>query len=254
MKNLFYLLIVLNVVFFVWKNVREQPVSDQATPTDNSLSFADGGDRPLTLPAAGPDIAPATPPADDDAGQVAEHQVADGGVGQTDSAESEKPLEPLQQSADGCYEIGPILTREAADAYLGLIGSSVQEARVVIKTGAVPDGWWVLYPKARTLEGARANRRLLAKYGVFDSWIFDKGPLALAISLGLYKTRGEAEQAAKPLLDRGVIVEVAPRRIRGEVFALKLNWSGLPLELDEKVQLLNSQDSALQMPAPSQCH
>jgi hypothetical protein len=55
-------------------------------------------------------------------------------------------------------------------------------------------------------------------------------------------------------MDRGVIVEVAPRRVRGEVFALKLNWSGLSLELDEKVQLLNSQDSALQMPAPSQCH
>jgi hypothetical protein len=254
MKNLFYLLIVLNVVFFVWKNGLEPHVSDPATATAGSFSFSDGGDRQLTLPAAGPDIAPATPPADAAAGQTPTHQVAEGGEGPADFAEPEKPLEPLLQSADGCYEIGPILTREAAEAYLGLIGSSVQEARVVIKTGAVPDGWWVLYPKARTLEGARANRRLLAKYGVFDSWIFDKGPLALAISLGLYKTRGEAEQAAKPLMDRGVIVEVAPRRVRGEVFALKLNWSGLPLELDEKVQLLNSQDSALQMPAPSQCH
>jgi hypothetical protein len=41
--------------------------------------------------------------------------------------------------------------------------------------------------------------------------------------------------------------------VRGDVYWVRFSWKGLPLDLEEIVRVLNSQDPALQMPLPAPC-
>lgn len=240
MKYLFYILVVINLVFFTWK-----------FGLQHSESFLrDENDQHLELPDHS-----AVPPDNGETGDNPDSYPAE-----TDPAESitgpiiiEPPSLPRTASAKGCFEIGPLQTREAAEGYMTLLAPSAKDIRLAIRPGDVPDGWWVIYPKAATFEAAHANRHMLESNGIFDSWLFDKGPLAGAISLGLYKTREEADQALQLLVEKGIGAKVVPRLVRGEVFWLKIPWPGLPLALDETVQVLNSQDPTLAMPAPVPC-
>ena len=236
MKYLFYVLVVINLVFFVWKLGLQH----------GETFLRDDNDRHMELPEDVADFEggddreeyPAGPEAVEDA---------------TGPIIIEPPPEPRHASAKGCFEIGPIQNREAAEGFMSLLAHSAKEIRLVIRPGDVPEGWWVVYPKASTLEATHANRRMLEAHGIFDSWLFDKGPLAGAISLGLYKTREEADQALRLLAEKGIGAKVVPRLVRGEVFWLKIPWTGLPLALEETIQVLNSQDPTLAMPLPAVC-
>jgi hypothetical protein len=237
LKYLFYVLIVINLVFFTWRFGLQQGES----------FLGDDADQHLELPedALGPE-----PGSEMD-------EYADSHVPSEEATGPiflEPPSVPRAASAKGCFEIGPLQSRETAEGFMTLLAPSARDIRLVIRPGDVPEGWWVIYPKASTLEAAHANRRMLEGKGIFDSWLFDKGPLAGALSLGLYKTREEADQALQILLAKGIGAKVAPRLVRGEVFWLKIPWTGLPLALEETVQVLNSQDPTLAMPLPVVCN
>lgn len=234
MKYLFYLLVMINLVFFIWKFGMEHSESLLQARHDQQYQLPEEGIPPVLEQEPWPT---AEPPAETAAVELPE-------------ASSVLPRTP---SKHGCFEIGPIPTREKAEAYETLLEPNVKEARVVIRAGDVPEGWWVLYPKAATPEASRANRHMLEGKGIYATWLFDKGPLAGSISLGLYKTRGDADRAQEQLAEKGVTATVVPRLVRGEVYWLKIPWTGLPLELDETVQMLNSHDASLGMPAPVPC-
>jgi hypothetical protein len=233
LKYLFYVLVVVNLVFFTWKfglQHREsflEDEEDQRQAWTEDEPSADLYDDMEEIPAA----------AEEATGPII----------------LEPPPEPRAASAKGCFEIGPIQNRETAEGYMTLLAPSAKDVRLVIRPGDVPEGWWVIYPKASTLEATHANRRMLEANGIFDTWLFDKGPLTGAISLGLYKTREEADEALRVLVERGIGAKVTPRLVRGEVFWLKIPWTRLPLALEETVQVLNSQDPTLAMPLPVAC-
>ncbi len=233
MKYLFYLLVVINLVFLVWKFGLQgrdslfQELDEQRLEIPKDLSS-----QPLT-------------PGEVDLGSP--------------MPATQLPVEPPkaearpEEVAKGCFELGPLVDREQAQSYLNLLRLNVKDARVVVKAGDVPDGWWVIYPKAASLEAARVNRQLLFSHGIRGTWLFDSGPLQNAISVGLYKTREEALKAEQLLVEQGIAVKATPRLVQGEVLWIRLPWTGLPLELDDIVQTLNSQDPALKMPAPVPC-
>ncbi len=247
MKYLFYLLALANAVFFIWETGFRQ--------NGNS----EGVSRELTIPGNAERIVLATEVADL---QGLASEPADAGVtvqpktpAVDPSAEAESLLPGLkpQDEAPDCFQIGPAPTQEEANDLLDLVKSHAAEASIVEKSGDVAEGWWVLFPKAESLETARQNQRMLMEKGVKDAWLFDKGPLKGAISLGLYKTREEAEAARQPFKDKNIVTEITPRLVRGQVYWLKIPWHRSALELEEIVQVLNSQDSTLHVPVPIPC-
>lgn len=249
MKLFFYLLLLLNVTFFLLE-----------------IGFrGDSGDsyRELAMPSAVERIVLVEEPAaTTDPAEAAETDAEVPDVSpQAMELEAAQPDELPAPEAKiewppkvvDCFQIGPSQTREEADLRWQLLRSNAPEASVETWPGDVPDGWWLVFPKAASLDAARENRRMLAAKGVLDSWVFDKGPLQWAISLGLYQERGAAEAAQKPLMEKNIVTEVVPRMVRGKVYWLKIPWHRPALDLEEIVQVLNTQDPALRIPAPIVC-
>ncbi len=238
MKYLFYILVVINLVFLIWKFGLEE--RDALIEEANEQHVEITQPPPAMLENEGFEDFDSLPVQPDPA---------------ETSAESSDNAEGLPESASsqGCFEVGPIQEREVADNYLSLLEPVASEAHVVIRSGDVAEGWWVLYPKASTREAALANRQMLLNKGIYETWLFDKGPLEGAISLGLYKTQNEAQAAVQSLMEKGIAAKVAPRQVRGDIFWLKIPWTQLPLALDEAIHMLNSQDSSLNIPSPVMC-
>ncbi|MGZ8219279.1 hypothetical protein [Methylomagnum sp.] len=241
MKYLLYFLVLANLVFFAWEIGFRQDKNTESSYQE--LVIPSGVERIALTSELGK--AP-------DADEVPEGEVVDPGMAGEDIPAPESKPKPPPKPTD-CYQIGPAQTRAEADNLLDLLKSQTPDANIVTLSGDVPEGWWILYPKAINLDVARENRRALAGKGVVDAWLFEKGPLQGALSLGLYKTKEEAESARKPFMDKNIVTEIAPRLVRGQVFWLKIPWHRPALELEEIVQVLNSQDSSLHIPAPMVC-
>ena len=237
MKQIFYILVVINLIFLVWKFGLEERDALIEAANDQHVEI-------LESPAVGlesenfksADFLPVEPdPAEN-----------------SESAEASVGL-PEYASNRGCFEIGPIRDREIADDYLSLLAPTAPDALVVIRSGDVAEGWWVIYPKASTREAALANRQMLHNKGIYETWLFDKGPLEGAISLGLYPSQAEAQVSQQSLMEKGISAKLVPRLVRGDLFWLKIPWTKLPLVLDDAIHLLNSQDPTLKMPPPEVC-
>ncbi|CAL1241255.1 hypothetical protein [Candidatus Methylocalor cossyra] len=245
MKLLVYLLILLNVVFFLWESGFRHDPSDTAQalalPSDaepivlanEAIPSAEEPPEPSDAGPTAPDLpVPAEPPP---------------------PAAEPPPALPSPPAEPTCFRLGPLATREQATALLDLIKTHVEQAGIEARPGEVPDGWWVLFPKADNLDAARANRRELAKKGVRDMWVFEKGPLQGAISLGLYNTREQAEAGQRQFADKNVVTDVVPRLVRGRVYWVKIPWRRPALELEEIIQVLNTQDPELKIGSPIPC-
>jgi hypothetical protein len=246
MRYLVYLLVLANAVFFLWEIGGRGGKDSDASYQE--LRIPSGVERiALASEVAGLSLAePVTVAAA--AGEAAPPQNA----GQVEPVPPLPEPKPAPKKVD-CFRIGPSQTRAEADGFLELLKSHAPKARVDAKPGDVPDGWWVLFPKAVSLEAGKENRKMLADKGILDTWLFDKGPLQGAISLGLYKTKEQAEAARKPFMDKNIMTEVAPRMVRGEVYWVIVPWQRPALEFEEIVQVLNTQDPSLHIPAPVPC-
>lgn len=254
MKYLVYLLVLGNVVFFLWETGFRGDRSSDASVRE--LEMPSGVERIALLSEAG---------GTSGAGAVIVAEAGSAtGIPLPETAPTATTTSPVDASAADsgikrpekridCFEIGPSQTREEAEGFLDLLKSHAPKATVETKLGDVPDRWWVLFPKAVSLEAGRENRRMLAEKGVVDTWLFDKGPLQGAISLGLFKTKEEAEAARKTFMDKNVVAEVVPRWVRGKVYWVKIPWHRPGLEFEEIIQVLNTQDPSLRIPAPIPC-
>ncbi len=242
MKYFVYLLILANVVFFLWETGFREREGDG---THQELAIPSGLERiVLSNEVVAPDTAEPEP-GDADL-QAAETDMSTNG-------EETPPPEAKPPVASDCFLIGPEADKAKAEELKGLIKTHAPDVSTEAKPGEVPDGWWILFPKAASLEAARENRRMLVEKGVVDMWVFEKGSLQWAISLGLYSSREKAEAARKQFSDKNIVAEVAPRLVRGEVYWLRIPWHRPALELEEVIQLLNTQDPESKIPAPIPC-
>jgi hypothetical protein len=103
------------------------------------------------------------------------------------------------------------------------------------------------------MDTAKSNRKMLLEKGVTDLWLFDKGPLQGAISLGLFKTRNRAEQAQKKFTELGIITEVVPRQVRSEAYWVRIPWNRPALELEEILQSADAKGATGVPPALVPC-
>lgn len=231
MKYLFYILVIINLVFLGWK----LGVDPQRFIAEDSAT------QPLEMPLA------------DQPMPVEELDEAE--LLPTEPDPLVKPPEDLENPNGDliCLEMGPFSERPEADAALALLKTLGKDIQVRIHPSDTPNGWWVIYPKANSREAAMANRQMLMNKGVYENWLFDRGPLVGAISLGLYQSQADAEKALLGYKEKGINAKVRPRLVRANGFWLRVPWDKPRLELDEAIQLINSGDANIKIPSPTPC-
>ena len=231
MRILFYCLLVINLIFIVWKFGFDKTsvVSPDTHPSVPKQQEAKD-------PALTPDQYVMLPLETQSLTEVPESK----------EGESTSVIE-------NCGLIGPMNDRKEAEALLPDLLSISKDAQVIVRPLQVADGWWVIFPKATTREVALANRQMLINQGFYENWLFDEGPQKFAISLGIYPTSEEAEAAANLIREKGINVRVVPREVPGSRFWIKMVWTKPLRELDEAIQLINTQDGNARIPSPVAC-
>lgn len=220
MKYLFYLLLLGNIVFYLWESGR-RPHADVEHIELKLPEIAE----PIRLLNEVPPPAPKKSSATTAPQEVVEPPPPPVAM------VTETPVKPATDPH--CRLIGPFADGDGARSSQEQLQSRLDGLTVVSRTDATVDGYWVLYPKADNIYAARANRKMLSDKGIRDLWLFDKGELEGAISLGVFKTRDRAEGLQQELRAKNIEVEIQPRLTRTESFWLQLSWNGGDAELRE---------------------
>jgi hypothetical protein len=228
------LFVVANLTFYLWETGvgREKPRFDRV-----EITLPDETDRIVLikeLPAI-PRRSPAAAAKTSKGEAIPEQAVM--GLDSTAQVESkaapEQTAQASPQPADPhCFRLGPYRAEALARAALESIGERVPGGQLVPGLAEAVTGYWVLYPKAETIDAAKINRRMLMSKGITELWMFDKGELAGAISLGLYQTVERAEIAQKRFFEQNLKVEVVPRVSRSPAIWVQLHWEGERDELE----------------------
>jgi len=267
MKYAFFILILANVVFFLWENniigqgdntaashqeLRlPHTVEQLALLSERSALSEKPSNTALTNPpmteARAEQIEGAAPVFEPGPAQKTDPPV------QKRDAQTGSPSELTRTTESSCFQWGPITDETRAREVLNLVKAQSDQAGLVRKPSDLTDGWWVLFPKAHDMETAKSNRKMLLEKGVTDLWLFDKGPLQGAISLGLFKTRNRAEQAQKKLTEQGIITEVVPRQVRNEAYWVRIPWTRPASDLEAMLKPWDVKRAAEQRLPPIPC-
>ncbi|MGI9212565.1 MAG: hypothetical protein ACR2HF_08835 [Methylococcaceae bacterium] len=233
MRVFFFLVVLANVFLLVFETGYRHPSSDH-----------EAGMKNLALPGTTQSIALI--------GEPLPHQ-------QAPAASFSAPVKPTpapefpKASSGNCLEIGPYPSTATAHELQELMQPHAGGITLLTRTQAQNDSWWVLIPKSDNMEVAKARRQMLLDKGVKDFWLFNKGELQGAISLGLHESRELAEAAQRQFLDKGIVSEIVPRSTHGETYWLRISWNRPALALDEVLQTLRMQNTELHIPAPEVC-
>ena len=246
MKYLFFLLVVANIAFYLWETGvgREKSSFDlvEIRLPDETERIVLIKELPL-LPRRSP-----APASKDDA--IPEQSTA--------SPQSDRAADALASPEPSpvdpfCFRLGPFRTDAQARGARESINVSVPGAEVVSGLAETTDGYWVLYPKAESVDAAKLNRNMLMRKGIKELWMFDKGELAGAISLGLYQTRERAEIAQKRFFGQNLKVEVVPRVSRSRALWVEMHWEGERDELEGIVANLPANRQGASAPQLKDC-
>lgn len=263
MKYVFYLLLVCNVVFYLWATGvgREKANFDRyeiALPPQTErialIKEQPAVPKPAPQPEAAPKVEETPPPSTEQPKEETAESPAESVQAEVAQAEAEAKAETLPPpSESGCFRLGPYRSEAAARRALAGLKSQAEEGRVVARYDEVEDGFWVLYPKAENLDVARANRKMLVDKGVSDLWLIDKGDMQGAISLGIYETRERAENLQRKFAKQAIEVEVKPRMTRAKASWVQFRWPGERAALDTAVAGLASDRPQGQEPRLKPC-
>ncbi|MGX2039404.1 hypothetical protein ACWJKU_04620 [Methylocaldum sp. MU1018] len=265
MKYAFYILILANVVFFLWES------------NITGRGYADGSYRELRLPHTVERIAllseRAAPPEKTSDAALAKASAPE--AGPEPNQKTASVSEPVQKTVPPvakaeaqtgtppgqaripettCFQWGPLIDETRARHVLDLVKARSDQASLIKKPSDLAEGWWVLFPRAHDMEAAKSNRKMLLEKGVTDLWLFDKGPLQGAISLGLFKTRNRAEQAQKRFTERNIITEIVPRLVQNEAYWVRIPWTRPASELEEILKSADPKGTAEQRLPPIPCN
>ncbi len=107
-----------------------------------------------------------------------------------------KPKKPksVKSSKPACFTLGPFkktVTANHADEAITVLGVTVKQRQVSQRR---PRGYWVYLPAFKTYDAARKQVNALQKKGLKDLFIMGKGQHKNAVSLGLFKREGAADE------------------------------------------------------------
>lgn len=205
MKKLFFLLLLGNVIFYLWvNNVQPKPDQDQRLSVDPSL------ERIVLQSELEPE--PEQKP-------KKEIEISSKVELTGKEAAAETPI----IKTETCYYTSPIKEWESSVALQTALKNEAVRSEILSEKLFENVGYWVMYPAAADMKQARANVRTLKEMGVKDYWLFRKGARKGAISLGMFKEQQRAEKIKAEWLAKGIHLEIRPHRVSREAFKLRIN-------------------------------
>jgi len=192
MKQLFFLLLFLNMVYFFWgqTTTNRNAVMDYQKPL-----YQEGQVEKLELISK------------EELFQVGNKQLLiDSKVDKTTVA-----------AVSECYSVGDFTTESDANELLKeLSGLGV---RLQVTSFVVSKEFWVVYPSNGDWNQSLENLKQLKAKGVIDFWLVPNGVYKGLISLGLFKKPDRAENRVRELTKKQVEAEIINR----EVFSYSVN-------------------------------
>ena len=117
-----------------------------------------------------------------------------------------KPV-PVKSAKPACFTLGPFkktLIANHADEAISVLGVVVKQRQVSQRR---PRGYWVYLPAFKTYDAARKQVNALQKKGLKDLFIMGKGQHKNAVSLGLFKREGAADERFQLVKKMGLSVK-----------------------------------------------
>ncbi len=245
MKIAVYLLILANVLFFLWEKQHNHQAESVTYGQDSSA----GGIVLLTelSPAQRQQIlAEADTKKPDSTEETVVNTAAtkpekklpeqNQALAEQDKVVAEENQRPEEQQAPveraslppinpSCFEIGPFQNLKQAEIWLKeheMVGEFVNKR---VKT---PSSYLVYLPAPDDFSTAKNNEKNLREKGITDLWLFRQGPMKGAISLGLFVKKQRAEKLKNQLLEKGIQVSLEARYKEEDKVFVKLQLPEQP--------------------------
>ena len=192
MKNLLLLLVLANVLYFLWGWFVEEPPQPGVAIVDES------------------DLGPALAvTADRSAAAVASVGAVLG---------SGKPSDLEAVVGRSCVTIGPFREREDADVAQTLYSGKGMRAQLRSAVGQIFVGHWVQIRNIESRDSGNATLAKLQDGGLGDAYLWDSDDEGLKISLGLFGDINGAEKIELQARSLGFDAEIVPRMNDGTVY------------------------------------
>ena len=121
----------------------------------------------------------------------------------------------VEQAADPeinyCYQTGPFTSHNALKVWRELNKINANSVRGFNKENNVVSSYLVYFPVAETYAQSEKNVQLLKQKGITDYWLFRRGELKGAISLGLFVKKSRALSLQEKLVKAGFTIEIKER-------------------------------------------
>ena len=199
MKNLLLLLILANILYFVWGFLTEEPPETGIAVVDESQ--------------LGPPL------------EVSNSSVAASATSVGAVLGSGKPSDLAAVVGRSCVTIGPFKTNAEADGALATYDGEDMRASVRTTQGQVFVGHWVQIRKIADKETGNGMLRTLRTGGLGDAYLVEDENEGFKISLGLFGEMSGAERIELEAKSMGLPADITPRMREATVFFVDI---GLP--------------------------
>ena len=232
---LFLILLVLNLLLFIWGYQRPQPQLESLAPlpegiptilllaemdarksvaeTEASVEETAEGEVQKPQTPAGPSAGSTQVESSAVALGAVQEGMYDGdlSVADPDASGVTDSEVPDEEAGRQCVRLGPFKQRTAAMDLISELYELGHDASLQVEVEQKENGFWVLIPAgSEDPDFVVANLELA---GIQDTWRFTKGQLIGAVSLGLYSDREQAQDRLQALADKGFDAEVRPRSV-----------------------------------------
>lgn len=123
-----------------------------------------------------------------------------------------------------CVQFGPLSDMQGFIKWLNSLSFKATHFKQFNQEEQVISSYLVYYPAAETYAASKANLKLLQEQGQTDLWLFRKGDMRGAISLGLFSQQSRALRIKEKLIKQGIAVEMRPRYKTVKQDFAKLKW------------------------------
>ena len=231
MKNLLLLLILANILYFLYGLIR----GDDPKPGVDLVSESQLGpkieiaDAKSVSEPVGSEIVVAS--ADDEAagGSVADSGSANDNAVEQDVAEAgETDAAPIALTAvvgRSCASLGPFRNREDAERAEMQYAGEGMRSELRRTTGQIFVGHWVQIRNIASREAANGMLEKLHSAGMGEAYVISTEDEGLKISIGLFGEAAGAERVELQASSLGLNAEITPRTTEGTVYFVDV---GLP--------------------------
>lgn len=227
MKTIFFIVLFINIVFFVWEsNSVSNPAEHLSSETESSqykqiMLLSEVHNNMDNLPTTQQDVqaiaVESSKPlksvepivvevALKEGQKTTNNQVLSNDILTEDNLQSGDLLK--SKSIEYCFTFGPFNDQESIEDWLEKQPLELVFQEPTYIEQKLINQYMVFYPAAETIDEAEKNQQMLMEQGFTDLWLFTKGKFKGAISLGLYDRENMAMQMKDKYMQEGLTTEV----------------------------------------------